>query len=59
MTWLVRMLGIDKARAAFARLADSVNAFRQEFDEAAAKLRGVKPPALEDKGRKAKAAQEA
>lgn len=59
MTWLVRMLGIDKARAAFGRLAAAVDLFTRDFEAAAAKLRGVKPPALEDKGRKAKAAQEA
>ncbi len=50
MTWLVKLLGIDRARAAFARLARVVNAFADEAEEGFARLRGRPgPPALEQK----------
>jgi hypothetical protein len=59
MSWLVRLLGIEKARAAFARLAAAVDLFTQDFEAAAAKLRGKAPAALGDKGKKPKAADAA
>jgi hypothetical protein len=59
MSWLVRLLGIDRVRAAFARLARAADAFAEDFESAAAKVRGRQPAALEDKGKGRKAPQEA
>jgi hypothetical protein len=44
MAWFYRMLGVDRVRAAFAKLAESAAAFAADFEEARLKLRGAKPP---------------
>ena len=49
MTWLVKLLGVDKVRQAFARLAGTVDALNVAFREAGEKMAG-KPLALPLKG---------
>jgi len=48
MTWLVKLLGVDKVRAAFSRLAGTVDALNAAVREAGAKMTG-KPLALPDR----------
>jgi hypothetical protein len=57
MNWLVKLLGVEKVRQAFARLARAADAFADDFEAAAAKVRGRPPAALEDKKKAAKAVE--